>query len=281
MHSHERRFTGGRPTAGERAVYPRAQRGPGRLTWAGTLCCVLASLASCVTVPVTGRQAFNLLPIEDDMQLGAQAYSDTLAELKVADGHPQAGMVRRVVERLVPVAQADISVPFEWEVHVIDDPQTVNAWCMPGGKMAVYTGILPVTQDETGLAVVMGHEIGHAVARHGTERMTQQLGVQVVLSYIAGDYASLAGQAASLLVFLPWGRKQELEADEIGLIYMARAGYDPRAATAFWQRMAAQSGGAPPEWLSTHPSNETRIEELERQMPRAVAEFEAAEARTP
>jgi predicted Zn-dependent protease len=236
----------------------------------------LAGMASCVSTPITGRQAFNLLPIEDDMELGAQAYADTLAEVRLADGHPQAAMVRGVVDRLVPVAQAHLPVVFDWEVHVIDDPQTVNAWCMPGGKMAVYTGILPVTRDETGLAVVMGHEIGHAIARHGTERMTQQVGAQLVLDYIAGDYSELASEAAQLLVFLPWGRSQELEADHIGLMLMADAGYDPREAVGFWQRMAAASGGAPPEFLSTHPSDTTRIEQLAELMPEALERYQAA-----
>lgn len=127
----------------------------------------------------------------------------------------------------------------------------------------------------------MGHEIAHAVARHGTERMTQQLGIQTVLAYAAGDYADLAGQVAALGVFLPWGRMQELEADEIGLIYMARAGYDPREAVDFWTRMAALGGDAPPAWLSTHPSNARRIEDLQAQMPRALAEYEASQGRAP
>ena len=241
-----------------------------------TLLASVATLASCVTTPVTGRSAFNLVPVEQDKQLGAQAYTDMLAGAPVADQHPAAAQVRQVVERLVAVAQSDVPVDFDWEVHVIDDPAMVNAWCLPGGKMAVYTGILPVTQSDAGLAVVMGHEIAHAVARHGTERMTQQLGLQTVLAYAAGDYADIAGQVAALGVFLPWGRMQELEADEIGLIYMARAGYDPREAVEFWTRMAALGGGAPPEWLSTHPTNDRRIEDLKAQMPRALAEYEAS-----
>lgn len=256
----------------ERRVYPRLRLGALALA---------AALCGCVTTPVTGRQAFNLLPIEQDKALGAQAYADMLAEAPVVDSHPQAKQVRQVVDRLVQVAQADVPVSFDWEVRIIDEPQTVNAWCLPGGKMAVYTGILPVTQTAAGLAVVMGHEIGHAVARHGSERMTQQLGLQAVLSYAAGDYADLAGQVAALGVILPWGRMQELEADEIGLVYMARAGYDPREAVEFWKRMDALGGQSPPEWLSTHPSHERRIEELLAQMPRALAEYEAARGAAP
>lgn len=251
-------------------VYPRRARALVALALS------LATLQACVSTPVTGRSAFILLPVEQDRELGAQAYADMLAGAPVADQHPQAKQVRQVVDRLVDVARADVPVPFDWEVHLIDDPNTVNAWCLPGGKMAVYTGILPVTQDAAGLAVVMGHEIGHAVARHGSERMTQQLGVQAVLAYAAGDYAQIAGQVATLGVFLPWGRMQELEADEIGLIYMARAGYDPRTAVEFWKRMDALGGAAPPEWLSTHPSHSRRISDLEGQMARAVAEYEAA-----
>jgi predicted Zn-dependent protease len=252
----------------ERRVYPRRR--------AVALALSASALCACVTTPVTGRQAFNLLPIDQDMALGAQAYADMLAQAPVVDSHPQAKQVRQVVDRLVQIAQADVPVSFDWEVRIIDEPQTVNAWCLPGGKMAVYTGILPVTQTAAGLAVVMGHEIGHAVARHGSERMTQQLGLQAVLAYAAGDYADLAGQIAALGVILPWGRMQELEADEIGLVYMARAGYDPREAVEFWKRMDALGGQSPPEWLSTHPSHERRIEELQAQMPRALAEYEAA-----
>lgn len=257
-------------------VYPRRVAALATLALASAL-----SLASCVTTPVTGRSAFNLVPVEQDRDLGAQAYADMLAGAPVADQHPEAAQVREVVERLVAVAQRDVPVAFDWEVHLIDDPAMVNAWCLPGGKMAVYSGILPATENANGLAVVMGHEIAHAVARHGTERMTQQLGIQTVLAYAAGDYADLAGQVAALGVFLPWGRMQELEADEIGLVYMARAGYDPREAVEFWKRMNALGGAAPPEWLSTHPSHARRIEDLEAQMPRAMAEYEASQGRAP
>jgi predicted Zn-dependent protease len=236
----------------------------------------LATLAACAATPVTGRQSFNMMSVEDDKALGAKAYADELAKVKLADNHPQAGMVKEVVERLVAVAQKDVETQFDWEVHIIDAPETVNAWCMPGGKMAVYTGILPVTKDATGLAVVMGHEIGHAVARHGTERMSQQLGADVLLAYLAGEYAGIAGQVAQLAVFLPWGRKQELEADHIGIMYMARAGYDPRESVEFWQRMSQGSQGAPPEFLSTHPSDASRIAQLQELMPQALQEFQAA-----
>ncbi len=226
-------------------------------------------------MPITGRQSFNLIPMSRDPELGAQAYAEVLAESSLADDHPQAPMVHRVVDRLCVEGQKLIEVPFEWEVHILEDDQMVNAWCMPGGKMAVYTGILPVTQDETGLAVVMGHEIGHAIARHGTERMTQQYGTSIVLGLIGGDYVELLGTATNIMVLMPFGRSHELEADHIGLILMARAGYDPRAAVDFWTRMQASSGGSPPELLSTHPSDATRIAEIEALLPKALAEMPA------
>lgn len=233
----------------------------------------LTFLAACFTTPVTGRTAFNPFPIEDDKRIGADTYQEMLKGAKLADSSPEFAMVKRCVDRLTAVA--DDPGGFEWEVHLIDDPETVNAWCLPGGKMAVYTGILPVTRDETGLAVVLGHEIGHAVARHGTTRMASEGlmegGLQLIgVKYQAvQQYAEYIGLAKSLLISMPWGREQELEADEIGLIYMARAGYDPDQAVEFWKRMAAHSGGAPPEFLSTHPSDETRIAALKDNLRKA------------
>lgn len=231
------------------------------------------TFASCSTVPITGRSQFNVVPIAQDKALGAQAYGQTLGEARLITSGPQYEQVRRVVDRLIAVAD---DPGFDWEVSLVDDPQTVNAWAMPGGKMAVYTGILPVTQDDTGLAVVMGHEIGHAVARHGTERISREMPISLALQIFGGENAELLQQATGLLVSLPWGRKQELESDHIGLIYMARAGYDPRKAPDFWRRMAALSQGAPPEFLSTHPANETRIAQIEEYMPDAMEAYQAA-----
>jgi predicted Zn-dependent protease len=143
--------------------------------------------------------------------------------------------------------------------------------------MAVYTGILPFTQTEAGLAVVMAHEIGHAVARHGSERMTQQMGVEIALSLAQGQqWAQYAPAAANLLLFMPFGRSQELEADHIGLMYMARAGYDPSEAEKFWTRMSQGQGGAPPEILSTHPSDATRIQQIRDLLPEALAVYRAS-----
>jgi predicted Zn-dependent protease len=198
--------------------------------------------------------------------------------VKLRDSGPEYEMVKRVATNLARVAD---DPGFDWEVHLIDDPKTVNAWCMPGGKMAVYTGILPVTQDETGLAVVMGHEIGHAIARHGTERMSIELGPSFAIQQLGGDYSQLLGMAQGLFISLPWGRKQELEADHIGLIYMARAGYDPRKAVEFWKRMGSQSQGAPPEFLSTHPSDEHRINDIEKLLPEAIKVYDASGGRPP
>jgi predicted Zn-dependent protease len=244
----------------------------------------LALTPACVTTPVTGRSAFNLVPIEQDMELGAQAYQEFLAATPPSDNRPEFPMVKRVVDRLVAVA--DDPAGFAWEVHLIDDPNTVNAWCMPGGKMAVYTGILPYTQNDAGLAVVMGHEIGHAVARHGTERVSAQMGVANLIQALASqyqgaaEYANVAALGFELLVARPWGQDQELEADHIGLIYMARAGYDPRESVAFWKRMAAGKGGGSAskleQFLSTHPSDEERIRKLEKLLPEALAEYQKA-----
>jgi predicted Zn-dependent protease len=247
-------------------------------SWAA-LALAAGATASCQTVAITGRSQLNRFSVEEDKALGAQAYEEVLKGVKLADSGPDAAMVQRVVQRLAAVAD---DPGFEWEAHVIDDPKTVNAWCMPGGKIAVYTGILPVTKDETGLAVVLGHEIAHAIARHGTERMTTQELTGVGLSLAeqrwgsVAEYRELIATAANLFVFMPWGRNHELEADHIGLIYMARAGYDPREAVTFWQRMAANGGEKPPEWLSTHPSDEHRIEEIEKLLPRAMRAYEKA-----
>jgi len=245
----------------------------------------LSCFAACQTVAVTGRSQFNMFSIDQDKQLGAEAYTEVLKESKLLKSGPEFAQVKRVIERLIPAVD---DPGFQWEFNVIDDPATVNAWCMPGGKIAVYTGILPVAKDDASLAVVLGHEIAHAVARHGTERMSTQNAASTGLAILsqanqrAADYQQLIGVAADLLAFKPWGRKQELEADHIGLIYMARAGYDPRTAVDFWNRMSALSAGkAPPEFLSTHPSDGRRISEIEAALPKAIAEYDRARTGAP
>ncbi|MEM9380692.1 MAG: M48 family metallopeptidase, partial [Planctomycetota bacterium] len=197
-------------------------------------------------------------------------------------------MVTRMTDRLVDAARRrdpDIANVFEWEVRLVNRDDIVNAWCLPGGKMAVYTGILPVAQSETGLAVVMGHEIAHATLRHGTKKMTRQMGSTLIVAVAAlaiGDSAeeklltaAIAGAGAAF-VNLSYGRKDELEADAVGLEYMALAGYDPREAVAFWTRMkeATGGGGGGPAWLSTHPSNDQRITQIEELLPNAIAIYE-------
>lgn len=236
---------------------------------------------ACVATPISGRSNIPvLLSTETEVNLGEEAYVAYLAGTNEVAG-PQGQMVERVMDRLV-AALGDIDPGYPWEVKLIRDDATVNAWCLPGGKMAVYTGILPVTKDEDGLAVVMGHEIAHAVAQHGARRMQAALGKDYVLDLAANwrpDLAEYAGVADTVIeygVLKPFGRQDELEADHIGLILMARAGYDPRAAVPFWQRMAALGSGSTPVWLSTHPSNDQRITQLQELLPEALDEYRAA-----
>lgn len=233
---------------------------------------VLAALVTaCVANPVTGRLQYFSFSVEEDTPLGQQAFQEVLTTERVVSSGPDAQMVKRVMDRLVAVSE-DLDPGFEWDVVLLDNPQMVNAFCLPGGKMAVYTGILPVCQDETGLAVVMGHEISHALARHGAERVSQEqfktgmLDLGSSLKPEWGTYFEAGRLGLDVLVSLPWGREQELEADEIGLILMNRAGYSPQAAVEFWGRMQSMTGGGGDsmvdQWLSTHPSNQKRIEHL-------------------
>lgn len=261
-------------TSGDARLESRKRRRGGtRLALFGAL---VLSAASCQTVPITGRVAPNGFSVEQDVQLGTEAYEDMMSQEPLLDSGPEYEMVNRVMDRLVAAA-GEYDPGYPWEVRVIDNSQVVNAFALPGGKMAVYTGILPVAQGETGLAVVMGHEIGHVLARHGTERLTSSGAVRTVLDLLfEGNAHALAGQLAGVLQ-LGYGRNQELESDHIGLILMAKAGYDPTAAEGFWQRMAALGGGEPPEWLSTHPSNNRRIDEIRRLLPEAREYYEAGQ----
>jgi predicted Zn-dependent protease len=192
-------------------------------------------------------------------------------------------MVQRVGERIGAAAvrlYPERASQFKWEIVLIDDPKTVNAWCMPGGKMAVYSGLLPITQDEDSLAVVVGHEVSHAVARHGAERMSQTLALDAGLMAASASMSDMDAQkrdnimlalvgVSTLGAILPYSRKHESEADELGVYIAGDAGYDPRAAIGLWERMAKESQGqAPPEFLSTHPSSASRIEHLQEVMPR-------------
>ncbi len=249
---------------------------------------LLVLMMACAKVPITGRRQLNLLPESEMMTMSLSEYEGFLKEHPaLPSGDERVQMVRRIGERLAQAATAYLSengaadrvAGFKWEFNVVDDP-TVNAWCMPGGKVVVYTGLLPVTKDEPSLALVMGHEIAHAIARHGNERMSQTLAAQgagITLQVLASEKPSTASNlflqafgVGSQLGLLAYGRKQESEADKMGLVFMAMGGYDPRVAPAFWQRMAAQGGAKPPELLSTHPSDERRIHDLEAFMPEAL-----------
>jgi predicted Zn-dependent protease len=239
----------------------------------------LAALAACQSVPYTKRSQLVLVSAGEEAALGENSYKDALAKAKLSADAAATAMVRRVGERIAVAADKP---DFKWEFNLIDDPKTVNAWCLPGGKVAVYSGILPVTQDENGLAVVMGHEIAHALARHGSERMSQGLLAQLGGVALAAAMASkpaetqqLAQQAygagATVGVLLPYSRAQESEADHIGLILMAKAGYEPGAAVPFWGRMARAAGGkdSTPEFLRTHPADDKRIAKIEEELPEA------------
>lgn len=236
---------------------------------------VLLLAGACQTTPVTGKSTFNMFSPQQDVELGREAYAEVLQGQKLVTSGPDLERVERVMERLVAVADDE---GYEWEVRLIDDPKTANAFALPGGKMAVYTGILPVCETEAGLAVVMGHEIGHVVAQHGTQRMSREMGAQIALEYAnLGQWSQLAETSYGLLLEMPWGRGDESEADHIGLVYMAKAGYDPRESVDFWSRMASMSGGGePPEFLSTHPSHETRIADLNALMPKALEAYETS-----
>lgn len=241
-----------------------------------------AIVGGCATVPETGRSQLILMSASQEASLGLQAYDEILKDKKLSTDAALTAQVTRVGERIARATGKD----FDWEFRLVDDAKQINAFALPGGKVAVYTGILPITQDDDGLAVVMGHEVAHATARHGAERMSQGQLAQIIA--IGGGVAlgggdpqrtkaviGALGAGASVGVILPFSRKQESEADRIGLRYMARAGYDPGAAVGFWQRMsaAAGSGKKPPEFLSTHPSDETRIRQIEAWLPEARAEF--------
>lgn len=248
------------------------------------------AIESCSTNAVTGRNQLKLFP-ESTLQAEAVSqYQSFLSENKVvsSSNNKDAEMVKRVGSRLANAITAyyknqsrsvDLS-NYKWEFNLVDNPQ-VNAWCMPGGKVVVYTGLLPVTKNEAALAVVLGHEITHAIAQHGNERMSQVAlaqGLEVAGNvFTSGNtkansiFNNVFGPGAQVGVLLPNSRKQEYEADHYGLIFTAMAGYNPQEAIPFWQRMAAASNGQkPPEFLSSHPADENRIAELQKYMPEAL-----------
>ncbi|MEM1135316.1 MAG: M48 family metallopeptidase [Bacteroidota bacterium] len=248
---------------------------------------------SCQTVPVTGRSQLALIPNSELLPMSFQNYGEVLKENKLSNNQEQVAMIKRVGKRIQTAVEKymqDIGAAsqlagFNWEFNLIEDDNTINAWCMPGGKVAFYTGILPICKDETGVAVVMGHEIAHAIANHGGERMSQGLLQQLGMSSLSvalGQNPSLTNNlllqsvgVGSQIGMLSFSRQHESEADKIGLIFSSMAGYDPREAPKFWERMKAASGGqAPPEFLSTHPSSDRRIKDLTEQMPEAIKIYE-------
>jgi predicted Zn-dependent protease len=221
--------------------------------------------------------------------MGVQAYQQILKKEKVSTNPEHNALVQRVGRR---IAEATGRKDYQWEFKVIENDKMINAFALPGGKVAVYTGILPVTRDEAGLAAVMGHEVAHAIARHGGERVSQGLLVQVGLGVVQAalgsqdpattkQVATLLGAGAAVGLILPFSRSQESEADRLGMIYMAKAGYDPHAARDLWVRMGQASKGQqkPPEFLSTHPANQTRIRQIEAWMPEAMRYYDQARRR--
>ena len=248
-------------------------------------------LAACTRNAITGRSGLKLLPNSELQSMATTEYQQFLSTNKVisASGNRDAEMVRRVGQRITKAvtdyyAEKGLSKELEgykWEYNLVDSKE-VNAWCMPGGKIVVYTGLLPITQNEAALAVVMGHEVSHAIFNHGNERMSQGLAQQlggVALSVALSSkpeatqnlFMAAYGVGSQVGVLLPFSRKHELEADHYGLYWAALAGYNPQEAIPLWQRMEkASQGQSPPEFLSTHPSEGNRIEQLQKYMPEAL-----------
>lgn len=256
---------------------------------------VLAFIStSCSTVPLTGRSQVNLLPESNMVEMSLTSYDQFLDTNKVASNRQQVEMVKRAGQKIASAVEQYLKSNgyesylqyFKWEFNLIEN-EVPNAWCMPGGKVVVYTGILPLTQSEAGLAVVMGHEIAHAVARHGNERMSHSMLVQmggIALGEAIKEkpeqtqaiFSAAYGMGSQVGVMLPFSRQHEYEADQMGLIFMAIAGYNPQEAVGFWQRMAQNSGQKPPEFLSTHPVDAKRIEALQEVMPEAMKYYNSS-----
>lgn len=250
-------------------------------------------LSACSSVPITQRRQLNLIPASSMLSMSLQQYDQFLKENDLSDDKEKTRMVKRVGRRISRAVEAYFAdrgqsgrlANYQWEFNLVESEE-VNAWAMPGGKVVIYSGLLPVAETEAGLAVVMGHEIAHAVARHGNERMSQALLAQfgaVALSQALREKPALTqqlwmmayGLGSQFGVMLPYSRLHEKEADHLGLIFMAMAGYDPRAAVDFWQRMAAKKEGkAPPEFLSTHPADQKRIAAIKEMMPEALRYYE-------
>lgn len=250
----------------------------------------LLAISSCSTVPLTGRSRLSLVDESQLQQQAAIGYAQLLSDPQtkvVSANNANAAMVKRVGQKIAGAVTQYMNqnglgsqiANYKWEYNLIESKE-VNAWCMPGGKIAIYTGILPVTKDEAGLATVMGHEVAHAIAQHSAERASTALAAQGVGAAVGvassnskyADYINAAYGIGGQLTILKFSRNQELEADKMGLAFMAMAGYNPSTATGFWQRMAQASSSSqkPPAFLSTHPSDESRIAQIQRALPEAM-----------
>ena len=256
---------------------------------------IAIAIVACAKVPISGRKQVTLVPESELMSMSLVQYNAFLKENPpMSDNIEQTKQVKRVGNRIAHAVERYLKEEhqlnriknYKWEFNLVDQ-QVVNAWCMPGGKVVVYKGIMPVAQSDAGLAVVMGHEIAHAIARHGNERMSQGIlaaagGAAIAVfmrekpeetqALFLGAYGVGAG-----LTILAFGRNQESEADKLGMVFMAMAGYEPKEAIPFWERMKTMSGGgAPPEFLSTHPSNDTRIKRITDWLPTAESYYTPA-----
>lgn len=259
-------------------------------TYRNILCALLVQFLfiwGCAQTPYTERQQLMLVSESDEDRIGAALFEKVKEEEKLSTNPVENALIEKVGKRIAAAADKP---GYDWEFVLIKSDQS-NAFALPGGKVAFYTGILPLTEDEAGVAVVMGHEVAHALARHGAERLSQQqilvIGQAALSIALSGQNPAAAealmqayGLGAQVGVLLPYSRTHEAEADKIGLILMAKAGYDPRAAVDFWKRMAEKSGGkSPPELLSTHPSDRRRIKEIEAFMPVAMQYYEEAKGK--
>jgi predicted Zn-dependent protease len=243
-------------------------------------------MLSCATVPLTDRQQLKFIPEGELLSMSFQQYNQIKKDAKLSANQELLAMIKGVGGHISRAAddfikEMHLDMAMDWEFVLIEDDKTVNAWCMPGGKVAVYTGILPYTKNETGLATVIGHEVAHALAGHGNERMSQGLLVQLgglTLTKAMQNkpqttqnlWLQAFGIGAQLGFILPYSRTHEYEADRIGLILMARAGYNPNEAISFWERMSESGGKKPPEFLSTHPADKNRIAAMKKHMSEAL-----------
>jgi len=249
---------------------------------------LLVLVIGCNTNPFTGKQTLALVPNSQILPMAFQQYDAFLSDNKVVTGTADARMVQTVGQKIATASERYLTAngyagylsEYEWEYHLVDSPE-VNAWCMPGGKIVFYSGIMPIAQNEAGVAAIMGHEVAHALANHGQQRMSadqlQQLGavgvgVATANSKNQAIFSTAYGLGSQFGLMLPFSRNHETEADKIGLTLMAIAGYDPIVAAQLWERMKQQGGGAPPEFLSTHPSSDTRIANIKAWAPAARAE---------